>query len=287
MAGKNNIKISKYLKKYYGINEDTPYIIEVIDAREVLINQRFDLGAKLYYIQSKMEQKNEKLAQELYDAHIQAFQDGIVQEAGNVKKEGLLCYRETFEGLIKKFAANRFDKEREWIPMDKFGQILDGAHRVACAIYFNVPIKVIRLTEIKGHAFDYRFFQKRGLEQGYLELMAATICRFKRNAFCVCVQDIKNKSLTFHNLYTLLYKQRIIVNHVKADVYIYLGKGDISDNTNSLIDIEKYLKINQYEENQEILISTKEKIKVGIVRWVRNKYTRILIWTKRKIGLPT
>ena len=108
MAGKNNIKISKYLKKYYGINEDTPYIIEVIDAREVLINQRFDLGAKLYYIQSKMEQKNEKLAQELYDAHIQAFQDGIVQEAGNVKKEGLLCYRETFEGLIKKFCPNFF-----------------------------------------------------------------------------------------------------------------------------------------------------------------------------------
>ena len=59
-------KISAYLKEYYHLDSNTNYEVKEVDPQSLLLPERLDLTAKLSYIQSKVEKKNERLAEKLY-----------------------------------------------------------------------------------------------------------------------------------------------------------------------------------------------------------------------------
>lgn len=234
-------KISDYLISYYKMTPETPYEIKEIPATQLLNHARFDLGAKLYFIHSYVTQKNGTLAKELYNSHIAAFQDGIIEEHGNRTKKGYENYQATLIQLIEAFQTDSFDVNKSYIPVDQNMCLLDGAHRTACSIYFNKTVEIIMFPTIKAYTFDRNFFYKHALEQEYLDLMEYS-----------------------------LYAQGLDYN----------GKYD------SQAHAREVLKINTMEENQAISISTKEKIRCKTIRFIRNRYTRLVIMIKKLLGMP-
>lgn len=262
----SELKISRYLKEYYHLKEDSVYETEYIDAKRLLVPGRFDLGAKLYYIQAVMENRNRTLAEVLYGEHILAFQDGIVQEAGNPEKSGMDRYFRTFDRLIEVFRSGSFDSEEEWIPVDQSGQILDGAHRTACAVYFNRKVKIVRLHSVKGRTFDYRFFRNRGLAKGYQEMMVAALVRYSDN-----IRMSYGAKKVMQN--DIFYKGRIL---------LICGQSESKERDQ----IEKVLNIQGKEQAGGIVISPGEVFRIKVIRFVRGKYTRLVLWMKKKLGMP-
>ena len=55
--------------------------------------------------------------------------------------------------LIQDFLNNKFDIDKTIIPVDSDGLIIDGAHRICCAAYFNQIIRVIKFSDLKTN-FD-------------------------------------------------------------------------------------------------------------------------------------
>lgn len=304
-------KIPSYLVEYYRITENTPYETGVAEAASLLDVNRFDQGAKLYYIRSQETGRNTLLAQALYDKHIEAFQDGIVQEAGNADKKGMYCYHKAFDHLIQVFRDGNFDPDREWIPVDRKGQIMDGAHRLACAVYFGAKLKVIRFPGIDGWKYDYGFFRKRGLEEGYLRLMAAEISFFRKDSRLlamtapkgVCCQSLLEKE---HGMgWQLLYGEKARKDMSKGNVnelengrtyfsggnkYLCIavtGKSRPPEARNLEYDkIRKLFGLESVERKQEITVTERERKRCRRIRWVRYRYTRLIIGLKKLLGRP-
>lgn len=266
------LKISDYLKKYYHLDEKYEYETEYLDPVRLLRPERIDLGAKLYYIHSKVTGQNERLARCLYAKHIMAFQDGIVQEAGNPEKKGMEKYFQDLDNLILIFSKKQYDPEKSWIPVDYKGNLLDGAHRVACAIYFKQKIKIVKLHTVKAYLFDYRFFLVRGLEREYLKLMAATFAEFHKG-----VTIVKDPGVI--SGIPLYYEKR-----GKKKVYLFCGQHQTKS---KLEEINNVLDIAEIEKRGKIESSLKEQIFVKSIRFIRNIYTRTLIVVKRILGMPT
>lgn len=234
-------KISDYLISYYKITDETPFLIKEIEPTDLLLPSRFDLGAKLYYIDSYVKKKNHVLAAALYDNHIAAFQDGIIEEHGNREKKGFETYHSVLEELVNRFLSNEYNSQEKLIPVDKNMCLLDGAHRAACSIYFNKKISVIIFPTIEGYNYDREFFYKRGLEQGYSDIM---------------------------------------------EYILYSYGTDISGRFSNVDEARALLKIDQKEQVQKIEISAKEKRRCKRIRFFRNRYTRMVIWIKKRLGLP-
>lgn len=161
--------ITDYFYRYNKINEETPYELLEIYAKELIKPERIDLAIKYYYIECRETGKDLPFAEELYAAHIDAFSDGIYREFGSDHKNSLERYRETFCELIDEIKKNGFDASISLIPVGKGDVLLDGAHRVACAAYFNQKVKIIRFHHLSV-CYDYSFFRKHLLEERLLEL---------------------------------------------------------------------------------------------------------------------
>lgn len=296
---KVELKISAYLKDYYKQTEDTKYQTEVIDARNLLIERRFDLAAKIYYIQCRQNHQGMDLAYKLYDAHIMAFQDGIVEETGKHSKRGLDCYHRVFAELIDSFSKDEYDMDREWIPVDKFGQILDGAHRVACAIYFNKCVKIVHLPKVQGHKFDYAFFQRRGLEKGYAEIMAAIFAKYKQDTVAILVDKSGWKVMKRwcravngeEQKVFLVFKEKLKHGkEIRWGCVFYAAlpvEKIIVQAGGTLVRTKVLLKLEEKELAQQITVTRKQEICLKTIRKIRHRYTALLLRVKKKLGMPT
>lgn len=294
-------KISDYIIKTYNIKEDTPYQIETVDAISLLQPNRFDEGAKLYYIRSHDLGQNVKLADKLYDCHIEAFCDGIVAEAGKNDKRGLDVYHEVFNKLIECYRADQFDRNKEWIPVDKNNQILDGAHRLACAVYFGQKLKIVRFPSVNGRRFHFNFFRTRGLEQGYLQLMAGELVSYMKD---VSLQKLVSKGAKC--------RMSCLLKHAKEKGYevLYAQKAEGAENTYWSLLVHKRQSIgtistsdapkknveqdriealfnnSEKEKMQSIVVTRAEARQHRIIRITRGLYTRCLLTVKKILKRP-
>ena len=234
-------KISEYLIRYYNINDNTPFEIKEVDATELLCHARLDLGAKLYFIHSYITNTNRTLAKNLYNNHIAAFQDGIIAEHGNRTKNSFEKYHEALIGLIKDFRKDNFDSELQYIPVDKNMCLLDGAHRVACSVYFHKKVKIIQFPTIQAYTYDRHFFSAHGLEKGYLDLMEYTVFTYNPSIFKKYASDSQAREM---------------------------------------------LDIDTKEMNQAIYVSSKERFRCKSIRFIRNRYTRMVLLIKKILRMP-
>lgn len=159
------------------ITSKTPFEIREIEARELLCPQRLDLAAKLAYIEARESGADMSFAREIYRKHIEAFSEGEYIEPGDDNKTSLEKFFSVFDELIDNFKEYGFDASKSLIPIGCDNIILDGAHRIACAIYFNKKVSVIRFPQFSV-CFDYRYFRKRRLSEEMLEYMAITYSRY-------------------------------------------------------------------------------------------------------------
>ena len=277
-------KIASYLIQFYKMDHTTEYKIEEIDPKELLITKRIDLGAKLYYIHSVVTGENRKLARDLYAKHIEAFSDGVLDRAKRVANTGVEWYFEKFERLISVFQNENYDMNQEYVPVDKDGILMDGAHRTACGIYFGKKIKVIRFLNIHYKCHDMWYFRKRGLEEGYLELMTYVFSCYRQGAFIKELQGYHGKKALLEKLRKLqcdlLYMQYSNKGAIKKTECIVYSI-DLESNRSTEYSVRELLKIQDKEARQEIDVSSKEKRHCARVRFVRSRYKRMIILVKK------
>lgn len=178
--------ITEYVIQGYGITDQTPYEIEEIDARKLLTPWRIDLMAKWIYIDAKVNGWNLSYATELYKRHLDSFSNGTFCEPGNVEKTSFAQYIQVFDELIRAFQHSGFDEKKSLLPVGESNVLLDGAHRCACAAYFNQKVKIIRFKNIRQN-FGCDFFEQRFLERKYLDRMALEYCRHNEKLFMACI----------------------------------------------------------------------------------------------------
>ena len=187
-------------------------VIQRVSARTLLKPQRFDLFAKLYYI-DKAESDYES-AVAVYSSHIKAFNPDL-REPGRDDKNGIQDFVVAFDALINQFKSNDFDESISIIPVDERGVILDGAHRVAALAYFKREVTIAKFDGVSAKCnFDYSYFVSRGLAQRPWE-MTKWVDNLLVGCFWPRMGDDKIKNNTLNQLaqnHVIAYVKKMKLN---------------------------------------------------------------------------
>jgi len=168
-----NQNLSQHIKKQ-------EYKIIQKNAIDLLTPERFDLLAKYIYIQFKDLNIQSSFGEEIYLAHINAFNGFIEDDESH--KIGKVAFLESFDNLIDSVKKDGINQDTI-IPLSN-NILLDGAHRTATAIYFNKSIQTVDL-DISTPNFNYSFFKGRGLSEVYLDFMATKYIELKENIYTI------------------------------------------------------------------------------------------------------
>lgn len=188
---KVNIKdyFSPYFIKSWRYEDDVELPVEYCQPEQFVVSERIDLICKLFYIKCREKKHDLSFAKELYTEHLRAFSEGTFTEPGNEEKDSLEKYFDTFDRLIDDIKKNGFDAGKSVVPVSDNGVILDGSHRVAIAIYYNIELPIVRIHGTE-HCFDAAFFQKNGLKRVYLDFMIDQYIRRKEQTYVVCLWPV-------------------------------------------------------------------------------------------------
>lgn len=188
-----------------------------VPARSLLVAERFDLFAKLYYIKNRKENRNAAL--DVYNNHIKAFNPDL-KEPGRKDKNGYGDFVDTFDQLIDDIEQNGFDANKSLIPVDENGVILDGAHRVSILAYLDKTVTIVRFRNVRSNGrFDYDYFLKRGLNWKIADIIAHEMTQWRPNMLIACLwpkmgdASAKKKTLSLINSrYPLCYTKTVKTN---------------------------------------------------------------------------
>lgn len=220
--------LQSYTVKLYNL-EQKEYEVQDVLARSLLVGQRFDLFAKLYYIRNR--QTNKIMACEVYKQHIKAFNPDL-KEPGREDKNGYDDFINTFDILIDDLSINGFNPDKSLIPVDENGVILDGAHRLCALAFTDKEVRIVRFKGVKNNGrFDYEYFLKRGLSWKIADIIAHEMVLWLPNMLIACLwprmgnAEAKKETLSIINKqYPLCYTKTINTNleffvHFIAKVY--------------------------------------------------------------------
>lgn len=192
-----------------------------INAKLLLVPQRFDLIAKYLYVYSFVNNDySMNWHKKVYIKHIEAFSGGNFREPGQPLKNSREKYIETFNELIDSIQKNGFDKNISVVPISFDGIILDGGHRVATAAVLNKQIECEKVE--RKCNFDAFFFKKQMLPQCILEYMVVQYVEIKNNNLSIMLVDIKNVKLFEEMLMeksrtAVVYKCKVKINSILQD----------------------------------------------------------------------
>lgn len=154
---------------------DNEYIYNLVPHREkinvyrtnsinLLSQYRFDIFVKYYYVKSYIENTNVTEAQEIYLSHIKAFNDFSEPDGRkNNKNDFINCFNSLIDSVK---TCNNLDKTI--IPISTTGIPIDGAHRIAISLYFDLKIQYCVFDLLDGK-YDEIFFLQRGMPYKYVE----------------------------------------------------------------------------------------------------------------------
>lgn len=154
---------------------DNEYIFNLIPHRDkiniyktspinLLSNYRFDIFVKYYYVKSYIENSNLKEATEIYLSHIKAFNN--FQEPDG-RKNNANDFIIKFNALIENVKSGK-KLDKTIIPISITGIPIDGAHRIAISLYFDLKIQYCVFDLLDGK-YDEAFFLQRGMPYKYVE----------------------------------------------------------------------------------------------------------------------
>lgn len=184
---KNNpIKMSKYIDTigYENLKNliKNDYILSLLKKRKKVriyetypINltsqYRYDVFIKYYYVRSYIENKNYDLAKEIYLEHIKSFNNFSEPDG---KKKGKEEFINKFNNLINNIKQQGINKTI--IPITKNGEIIDGAHRLSIALYFNKRIRFAIFNLLDAN-YGKEFFTKRGFNEKYIKIIEKEVVK--------------------------------------------------------------------------------------------------------------
>lgn len=174
------IKNSKYLKtiSYEQLNIllDNNYIFTLLPRRSkvrifetrpinLISKYRYDVFIKYYYVQAYVTNKNYILAKKIYLNHINSFNHFIEPDG---KKNTADDFINSFNKLIDDIKNT--DKIKTIIPVTKNGEIIDGAHRLAIALYLNKKVR-FAIFDLLDANYSKDFFINKGFNAKYIKII--------------------------------------------------------------------------------------------------------------------
>ena len=189
-----------------------------------LASNRFDLIFKYLYIANKENYQNKN------NCFINAYLHSIKIFNNFHEREPLKSSPEdfinSFDNLITSIKNTGFDSSKSKIPVDKNYEILNGAHRLTTAFFFNKKI-TLEIKDEPATTFDYNFFNSNFINKDIADLGALEFVKLNKKTFIVnihsCVDtklDSKiEKLITRHS--KIYYKKNINLNE---NAYFYLKK---------------------------------------------------------------
>ena len=152
--------------------------MKTINPNDLLTHKRFDVVVKYMYA-SNLTSEFYKNA---YKEHLRIW-NGFYE--GSPRKRGFEDFDNAFKSIIK----NTVD---EPVPVNHEGHIVNGAHRLAAALYHQRPIH-IRYTnpDENNHVeSDSEYFATRGLAQSIVQRTALEYAKLKSNTHVMCLFPI-------------------------------------------------------------------------------------------------
>ncbi len=207
-ADKQSLEIPKNISDQIQ-NDD--FEILFIQSKELLTANRFDLAAKLIYLNFFKNGLNDGFGKELYIAH-QNVMNGLVEADGS-NKVGEKAFIESFQETFSSINNNDFYIKNS-IPVAKDGSIVDGAHRASSCIFLKKKASIYK-TNLPPQQLNYQFFIDRGLPEVYLDAMANEYIKYKDNIYLAIVWPTagtsKNKQLEekLHESGNIVYRKNI------------------------------------------------------------------------------
>lgn len=140
------------------------YVYECIP-QKLLSYYRYDIYIKYFYVKSYVEKSNYMLAKRIYLSNIKAFNNFKEPDGRKVCKRDFII---NFNNLINSIRNEK--KIKTIIPISKTGISIDGAHRIAICLYFNINIPFVVFDLLDGK-YDKEFFENRGMKRKYIEFV--------------------------------------------------------------------------------------------------------------------
>lgn len=148
------------------LNPEEKTKIYMTNPKNLLSKYRFDILIKYYYVKAYMEKNNLKEAIDIYLSHVKAF-NNFLEPDGSKKEEK--DFLNSFNKLIDDINETK-KIEKTVIPISITGIPIDGSHRIAVALYFNLEVKYAVFDVLDGK-YNRRFFEKRGMPKKYTKVI--------------------------------------------------------------------------------------------------------------------
>ncbi len=136
--------------------------------------QRLDIAVKYLFIHqydSPLDITSQSY-EGMYEKHIYERTGGYEPDGS---KKSIEEYKQEFEDLIKSVSNSGYVGDP--IPVSaETGLILDGAHRLACCLYFDEEPELKPVDDEKGLTWGYEWFVKNGFTQAELNTIVKTYC---------------------------------------------------------------------------------------------------------------
>lgn len=217
--------IQEHTRRIYDL-ENKVFHLKKINARDLLVLSRFDLFAKLIYIENR--EKNPEFGYRIYSEHIKAFNPDL-KEPGSTDKDGLEDFINAFDVLIDIFKSNPFDGSVSLIPVSTNGIPLDGSHRIAALAYFNKEVEILQFEDVYPKSdFDYRYFLSRGLSRDTADIIVNESIKYIDNLFIACLwpkignrQEKEFAIQYFQAHFQVFYRKRMQMSLENLKMFIY------------------------------------------------------------------
>lgn len=219
---------------YKDLTEDK-YEIKHMKSDKLLTYNRLDIAFKLLYLE--MLEYDVKYAEEIYTQHIKSFSLGKFIEPGNDEKNSIDQFINDFNGIYESIKYNGFDSKKTLVPLSKNSSILNGAHRIASAIYLHKDVDCLQL-DIPDYNYDYKFFYARNISNDILDTVVTKFVQFSSNVHIAFVWPtaIGNDDKIEKIIPNIVYRKEIQLNTLGAHnllSQIYYGEewlGSVEDN---------------------------------------------------------
>lgn len=284
-------KIQEHTIQIYELR-NKQYEIHDVPARSLLVGERFDLFAKLFYIKNR--KTNHDLAIEVYNNHIKAFNPDL-KEPGRTDKSGYDDFINTFDKLIDDLGTNGFNPNKSLIPVDENGILLDGAHRVCALAYVDKTVRIVHFKGVQSKGkFNYEYFLKRGLSWKIADIIAHEMVLWCPNMFIACLwprmggTKVKQETLNILNHhYPLCYTKTIDTNlesFVNFIAKVYKDQNWIGNADNNFAGARSKA-LNCYGSNRQITFALFEANDLNAVINLKNKIRQHLQSEKHSIHI--
>lgn len=137
---------------------------------ELCLDKRIDIIIKLICIPQILNEYpiQSNFLETMYKEHIKCITEGSYKENGSNSKNNFDEFKKEFKKICISINNTGFNENISLIPITKDLIPINGAHRIAAAIYYKKNINIVVIPEITEINYGISFFRKRFLDEKYL-----------------------------------------------------------------------------------------------------------------------